>query len=58
MELCHIKIGQRRGKCYIIINSNNEYVYLVDGKIELDYPKEEFEACKQVKYLIKILPKQ
>lgn len=36
------KAGRDAGKCYVIIDTSNEYVYLVDGKVRtLDNPKEK-----------------
>lgn len=36
------KAGRDAGKYYVIIDSHNEYVYLVDGNIRtLDYPKKK-----------------
>ena len=54
------KSGRDAGKCYVIINSHNEYVYLVDGKIRtLDYPKKKnLKHVNRLNILIKILPKQ
>lgn len=44
------KAGRDAGKCYVIINAHNEYVYLVDGNIRtLDYPKK-----KNIKHIIKL----
>ena len=44
------KAGRDAGKCYVIINTHNEYVYLVDGNIRtLDYPKK-----KNIKHIIKL----
>jgi len=44
------KAGRDAGKCYVIINAHNEYVYLVDGNIRtLDYPKK-----KNMKHIIKL----
>lgn len=44
------KAGRDTGKCYVIINAHNEYVYLVDGNIRtLDYPKK-----KNMKHIIKL----
>lgn len=34
--------GRDAGKCYVIIDAHNEYVYLVDGNIRtLDKPKKK-----------------
>jgi len=42
------KNGRDAGKCYVIINTHNEYVYLVDGNIRtLDNPKK-----KNLKHII------
>jgi ribosomal protein L14E/L6E/L27E len=48
------KTGRDTGKCYVIINSHNEYVYLVDGNIRtLDNPKKKNTAhIKQIGYLV------
>ncbi|TAH69133.1 MAG: hypothetical protein EWM47_07350 [Anaerolineaceae bacterium] len=36
------KTGRDAGKCYVIIDTHNEYVYLVDGNIRtLDNPKKK-----------------
>lgn len=36
------RVGRDAGKYYVIINSDNEYVYLVDGKIRtIDNPKKK-----------------
>ncbi|MDF2541018.1 MAG: hypothetical protein K0S47_736 [Herbinix sp.] len=36
------KAGHDFGKCYVIINAENEYVYLVDGRIRtLERPKKK-----------------
>lgn len=44
------KTGRDAGKCYVIIDSNNEYVYLVDGNIRtLDHPKK-----KNIKHIDKL----
>jgi hypothetical protein len=44
------KAGRDAGKCYVIINTHNEYVYLVDGIIRtLDNPKK-----KNIKHIIKL----
>ena len=43
------KSGRDTGKCYVIIGTHSEYVYLVDGNIRtLDNPKK-----KNVKHLLK-----
>jgi ribosomal protein L14E/L6E/L27E len=46
------KSGRDAGKCYVIINYHNEYVYLVDGKIRtLDYPKKKnLKHVNRLKY--------
>lgn len=42
--------GHDTGKCYVIINTDSEYVYLVDGRIRtLDHPKKK--KVKHVKIL-------
>lgn len=42
------KSGRDTGKCYVIIGTHSEYVYLVDGNIRtLDNPKK-----KNVKHII------
>lgn len=44
------KAGRDAGKCYVIIDTHNEYVYLVDGNIRtLDYPKK-----KNIKHIIRL----
>jgi ribosomal protein L14E/L6E/L27E len=36
------RCGRDVGKCYVIIDSKNEYIYLVDGIIRtLDHPKKK-----------------
>ena len=38
--LVRSKAGRDAGKCYVIIDTHNEYVYLVDGNIRtIDNPK-------------------
>ncbi len=44
------KAGRDAGKCYVIINTHNEYVYLVDGNIRtLNNPKK-----KNIKHVRKL----
>lgn len=47
------KAGRDAGKCYVIIDAHNEYVYLVDGNIRtLDHPKKKNMAhIKQICYV-------
>jgi ribosomal protein L14E/L6E/L27E len=47
------KTGRDVGKCYVIIDTHNEYVYLVDGNIRtLDYPKKKnFKHINKIGYL-------
>ncbi|MDD4111609.1 MAG: KOW domain-containing RNA-binding protein [Herbinix sp.] len=47
------KAGRDAGKCYVIIDAHNEYVYLVDGNIRtLDHPKKKNMAhIKQIGYV-------
>ena len=50
--LVRSKAGRDAGKCYVIIDTHNEYVYLVDGKIRtLDYPKKKnLKHVNRLKY--------